>query len=874
MSEFKSITNPYIVGNPIKTEKMFYGREDDFDYIKRKVESGGKSYIIVLCGERRSGKTSILFQILNGRLGEDFLPILIDMQTMAGLQNEAEFFEKFSLEIQKTVKNKIKVENYDFKSVEESAYKVFSRLLDDFHSTFPDKNKIFLIDEYELIESKAREGSLTKNFIPFLSGVLESERKISFIFTGSRKLEERDTKFWHILFGKSLFRNVSFLSEQDTMRLITEPVQGEIEYDKAVLSSIYRLTSGQPFYTQVVCQNIVDYVNEKKNRKIGKKDLDIIVNEILENPLPQMIYFWNSLPASQKLGLSLLAETLESPDEKISANEIIKLSKKRGFELDLSLNKLNTTFEVLYYHSHLNKTGSNYFFQIDLFRQWIKRDHSIWRVMKDVGTEFEAEVESLPSKKVLAEDDATISKASTIKKWATPVAAVILIAIVLVYLFTGIEKSLEQQPGDLTEQQEESTQTEQLNAAESAMHAMSVAENAAKQNSTNRNTSIFAAAQEIKELALNAFESKKYIDAIRLFQQAENEFLEASLVTPENNNAKENSSADAAIRRRATNARLGTARARTTSQNLGATQQDNYQTALDREKRAESEFKKENFQPATLLYQEAASLFQKAADTQLKDMKNVALSAQNKMLSLKKQAEESGAAHTSIYSKASREEQAGLSYLKENEFPHAAERFREAENLYRSAETDLKSNENKTMVSESTRLQKQLNNIKSKISGQLNYLDLYNQAQDTESIATSLLKSANYGEAIPNLQQSIDLYQQAIAEHDKDVEQVNSLIGQYRQSLENENIIQMKRLRGDFTKAVQDQWSQFFDIVDNLKVNMSVTDINFEQNMAIASINVRMEYKGAGGSGILNKWKIELAESGMDWVIIKVSEKS
>ena len=73
---FTPIANPYIVGNPIKTAEMFFGRQDDFDFIKRKLESGDKSYIIVLCGERRSGKTSILFQILSGRLGKNFIPIL------------------------------------------------------------------------------------------------------------------------------------------------------------------------------------------------------------------------------------------------------------------------------------------------------------------------------------------------------------------------------------------------------------------------------------------------------------------------------------------------------------------------------------------------------------------------------------------------------------------------------------------------------------------------------------------------------------------------------------------------------------------------------------------------------------------------------
>ena len=433
---FEPITNPYIVGNPIKTKKMFYGREDDFEFIRRKLESGSKSYIIVLSGERRSGKTSILFQILNGQLGDNFIPILIDMQTMAGLKNEAEFFEKLAQETVKYLDDRFSINNYNFHSANDSPYKVFTRLLDEMHTAEPQKNKLFLIDEYELIESKSEEGSLSPNFVPFLAGVLESERRISFIFTGSRTLEERKTSYWQMLFGKSLFRNVSFLSEKDTMRLITQPVEGKITYDDEVLMTIYRLTSGQPFYTQIVGQNIVDYVNSTQNTRIDLETLNQIVNEILENPLPQMIYFWNSLPQSQMLMLSLLAEILEDPDQQITVSEIIKQSKKKKLGVTLDHQLINTILETLYHLNYVSKTGDTYSFQIDLMRQWIKRDHSIWRVMKEVDIASIIQSER-PSSAIESPDSQTIVPRSG-KKWLIPVSilSIVLIAAAL-WFFTG-----------------------------------------------------------------------------------------------------------------------------------------------------------------------------------------------------------------------------------------------------------------------------------------------------------------------------------------------------------------------------------------------------------------------------------------------------
>ena len=89
---FETIPNPYIVGNPIRSKDMFFGREDDFRFIRDKLVNSPTGLIIVLAGERRSGKTSILYQILNGRLGERFVPVFIDMQAMT-IRDEAEFFQ-------------------------------------------------------------------------------------------------------------------------------------------------------------------------------------------------------------------------------------------------------------------------------------------------------------------------------------------------------------------------------------------------------------------------------------------------------------------------------------------------------------------------------------------------------------------------------------------------------------------------------------------------------------------------------------------------------------------------------------------------------------------------------------------------------------
>jgi AAA+ ATPase superfamily predicted ATPase len=383
---FVPITNPYIVGNPIRTSEMFFGREDDFQFARQKLASERAGLVLVYCGERRSGKTSILFQILNGRLGPEFVPVLIDMQYFAAISRDRDFYDsivkEFVVAVYPESERQERRRRFDLPS--EGPAQSFEVILDDAMEAYPDKTFLFLFDEYEILESRIDRQELSRMVIPYLAGLLERKRRISFIFTGSSNLEERSTFHWRLMMGKSLYRKISYLTKADTERLIRNPVQGLVDYDAAAVSTIYRLTSGQPFYTQVICQNLVDHLNEHRRRMVGPKDVLTIVDAIVDNPLPQMIYFWDSLPVDEKIALSLLAETLGDESAWESADRLLANVTDKGVTLDTEPVTLNSALERLFEKELLGKSGDRKFqYRVDLFRHWIRRTHSIWQVVKE-----------------------------------------------------------------------------------------------------------------------------------------------------------------------------------------------------------------------------------------------------------------------------------------------------------------------------------------------------------------------------------------------------------------------------------------------------------------------------------------------------------
>jgi hypothetical protein len=387
--EFTPISpNPYVVGNPVRDPAMFFGREAEFELVRKRFEHATHGGLVVFCGERRSGKTSILFQIVEGRLGPDFIPVLIDMQSMA-IGSEVEFLERIAREIIDALGPEGKLlapPNFETGSKPSTA---FQRFIEDLVRTHPKKKPIFLFDEYELFENKIESGTLTEDVLDILSGLME-KHSVFLIFTGSQHLEQRRREYWKIL-PKSIYRQISYLQREDAIKLITKPIEGRVAYEEGTVDAIYRLSAGQPFYTQAICQSLVDSLNDRRSRRATDEILRTVVEGIVENPFPQMIFLWDGLERDEKLVLALLAETLPNEVSYAQGRRMAARISQNNYPLDLDENRIASALETLFKKELLlkdNELPSGYSFRMDLWRLWIRRMHSVWQVMREEGIEI------------------------------------------------------------------------------------------------------------------------------------------------------------------------------------------------------------------------------------------------------------------------------------------------------------------------------------------------------------------------------------------------------------------------------------------------------------------------------------------------------
>jgi hypothetical protein len=392
IGEYQEIPNPYIAGKPISEEEMFFGREDVFNFIKEQFSRSQKDITIVLHGGRRTGKTSILYQIANGRLGEDFVPVFIDMQEMAGVDAH-DFFRRIAQKISEVHRRLVGMSDADetrmddlCRALEDKTkpeYESFNEFLTHVASTLENKYLIFLIDEYEIIRNKVNEGDLSVEIFSYLRHLMQNINNLAFIFSGSSVSADKE---WALMFNMAQPKEVSFLSKDDAIALITTPVQDFVRYDKKAVDLILRVTAGQPFFAQAVCLHIIEYLNDKEQNRVTTEHVDEAYDDIVENPPPHLTYIWSELTAAEKITIALLAETL--PDETAYASVDDIVSKLASYDLQYSRADISKNLaRLLEEHLIEKKLGTEieaYRFRMDLTRGWLQAEHSTWGVLKEV----------------------------------------------------------------------------------------------------------------------------------------------------------------------------------------------------------------------------------------------------------------------------------------------------------------------------------------------------------------------------------------------------------------------------------------------------------------------------------------------------------
>lgn len=389
--EFMYIPNPYITGGPIKpgSKEMFFGRDDVFEFIRNNISSTSQKNVLILQGERRTGKTSILYQ-LQDILGSDYICAFLDGQEFGKATLDYLFYR-----MSKFISNACENEGINVTLPPREAFKkdpwyVFKdKFLENLSDVLSDKYLLILFDEFEALEHAVTNGTMDPVIFDYIRNLMQHEEKLVFIFSGVHRLEEMMRDYWGVMFNIALYWKISFLEESEARKLIIRPVEGyNMLYDDLAIEKIIRATACHPYFVQLLCRFLVNRHNGEKRNYITVQDVNEELVNVVEKAKPHFNYIWTLSSPYEKILLAILPEILR---KKNIATVIDILQECEEIRLDISKAKLSSALKILTAKDILERVTNgevHYRFKVDFIRMWVEKHQPLVKVIEELEEEL------------------------------------------------------------------------------------------------------------------------------------------------------------------------------------------------------------------------------------------------------------------------------------------------------------------------------------------------------------------------------------------------------------------------------------------------------------------------------------------------------
>ena len=166
------------------------------------------------------------------------------------------------------------------------------------------------------------------------------------------------------------------LKEEDARKLIDEPIridgrQGDSRYREQAIERILELTARSPFYIQIICNRLVDYMNVKHAGLVTEADVEQVKNEL--------IYDVNALGLDKFDNLINSGDTSEDAISDEDALKVLKVIADNSSIGPCHRDRIDceprlpvdTILEDLEKRDVVERRDRSYQIQVGLFKEWL-----------------------------------------------------------------------------------------------------------------------------------------------------------------------------------------------------------------------------------------------------------------------------------------------------------------------------------------------------------------------------------------------------------------------------------------------------------------------------------------------------------------------
>lgn len=399
--EFEPIKNPYAQyaeGNIVGNANMFYGREELIQNIAHAIqESRSQSKCVLVFGQKRSGKSSVLYH-LKKSLEEDQKLLIIDLGNMSThLDQHAQtsllhqFLNGILRGLERAIRQKQREglgsvelaipdkEFYDHPAPLQLFEDTFVRLKDLTDVQTGQENwrgirVVLLVDEFQYIYDPIIEGKIPDSFMQNWKALLQANY-FSAVLVGQDVMPKFKLRFPNE-FGTTQDERVTYLKEEDARKLIDEPIRiggkhGESRYREQAIERILDLTAGSPFYIQILCSRLVEHMNAKHTAQVTEAHVEQVKDELIRGVNAfDSDKFDNLINSGDKSTDAISDEDALKVLKTIADNSNIGPCHRDKIDCETHL-PVDTILDDLEKRDVVERRDQSYQIQVGLFKEWL-----------------------------------------------------------------------------------------------------------------------------------------------------------------------------------------------------------------------------------------------------------------------------------------------------------------------------------------------------------------------------------------------------------------------------------------------------------------------------------------------------------------------
>jgi len=393
MAFSSGLRDPYIIGPPIDNPQSFFGRESFFSSFEDNLKQQSTK-VVLLHGQRRIGKSSVLRQINNFVAPDEFVFVYFDLQNKNRLKL-GEVLHQIAAEILKKIPvNSDRIQVPLTIELEADPSSFDSIFLPRIYKILGNKKLVLLLDEFDALNNNHNPDSAVKHFFPYLQSIINQQKQLLIVPAIGRQPEELEN--FLNLFKDAPTQEIGLLDEFSATQLITRPATETLKYESEAIKAILALSAGHPLITQGICSALFRRSREINKWSVSREDVENneIVNKAIEITGAGLAWFWDGLLPAEKVIFSAAAwaQEIAVRNGELHGGEPLSLLKKYGavqteplVQAREKLIKWGFLSEVQ--NSGLDLSGLNFTkckVKIELVRRWLVDQHSLRREIREL----------------------------------------------------------------------------------------------------------------------------------------------------------------------------------------------------------------------------------------------------------------------------------------------------------------------------------------------------------------------------------------------------------------------------------------------------------------------------------------------------------